>query len=119
RSRLNPGWAGAAGLAVYVLYLLPVIAYGQWTWSGYDFVNDSAFEMLIAQHLKTYGTALGNIPETSAREFLAQYLRNGYPLGTQSLLGTFSGLTDTPVGVPYQGFIAGLAASAAVALATL
>jgi hypothetical protein len=119
RTRLNPGWAGAAGLAVYLLYMLPVIANGRWTWSGYDFVNDSAFEMLIADHLKTFGTALGNIPETSAREFLSQYLRNGYPLGTQSLLGTLSGLTDTPVGVLYQGFIGGLAASAAVALATV
>src|SRR5207248_488649 len=65
RPRLNPGWAGAAGLAVYVLYMLPVIVYGRWTWSGYDFVNDSAFEMLIADHLKTFGTTLGNIPETS------------------------------------------------------
>src|SRR3954471_7545450 len=31
-ARLNPGWAGAAGLAVYVLYMLPVIAHGHWTW---------------------------------------------------------------------------------------
>ncbi len=44
RARLNPGWAGAAGLAAYVLYMLPVIAYGHWTWSGYDFVNDTSFE---------------------------------------------------------------------------
>ena len=28
RARVNPGWPGAAGLAVYVLYMLPVIAYG-------------------------------------------------------------------------------------------
>ena len=62
RARLNPGWAGAAGLAAYVLYMLPVIAYGHWTWSGYDFVNDSAFEMLLAQHIKGFGTALGEHP---------------------------------------------------------
>ena len=88
--------------------MLPVIAYGHWTWSGYDFVNDSAFEMLLAEHIKGFGTALGNIPETSEREFLKSYLGTGYPLGTQALLGTFSGLTDTPVAVLYQGFIAGL-----------
>src|SRR5271155_5643892 len=103
RTRLSPGWPGAAGLAAYVLYMLPVIAYGHWTWSGYDFVNDSAFEMLLASHIKGFGTMLGNIPETSEREFLVQYLKSGYPLGTQALLGTLSGLTDTPVEVLYQG----------------
>jgi hypothetical protein len=119
RARLNPGWAGAAGLAAYLLYMLPVIASGHWTWSGYDFVGDSAFEMLLAVHIKGFGTVLGSIPETSEREFLKAYLESGYPLGTQSLLGTFSGLTHTPVEVLYQGFISALAAMAAVALATL
>ena len=119
RARLNPGWPGAAGLGVYVLYMLPVIAHGHWTWSGYDFVNDSAFEMLLANHAKAFGTVLGNIPESSEREFLASYLNSGYPLGTQTLLGTFSGLTVTPVEVLYQGFIAFLAGSGAVALATV
>jgi hypothetical protein len=118
-ARLNPGWPGAAGLAAYILYMLPVIAHGHWTWSGYDFVNDSSFEMLLADHVKGFGTTLGDIPETSAREFLKSYLGNGYPLGTQALLGTFSGLTSTPVGVLFQGFISGLAASAAVAMACL
>ena len=117
--RLNPGWAGAAGLAAYVLYMLPVIATGHWTWAGYDFVNDSAFEMLLAEHAKGFGTTLGNIPETSAREFLNSYLNAGYPLGTQTLLGTFSGMTATPVAVLYQGFIAFLAAVGATSLAVI
>jgi hypothetical protein len=119
RARLNPGWPGAAGLGVYLLYMLPVIAYGHWSWSGYDFVNDSAFEMLLANHAKGFGASIGNIPETSAREFLASYLNSGYPLGTQTLLGTISGLTATSVAVLYQGFISFLAGVSAVALATL
>jgi hypothetical protein len=118
RARLNPGWAGAAGLGIYLLYMLPVIAYGHWTWSGYDFVNDSAFEMLLASHIKGYGLTLGNIPLTSEQQFLMSYLNSGYPLGTQSLLGTLSGLTDTDVAVLYQGFIASMAGLAAVALAS-
>jgi hypothetical protein len=119
RSRLNPGWAGAAGLAVYVIYTLPVIASGHWTWSGYDFVNDSSFEMLLANHLKGFGTLLGQLPESSQRQFLVQYLGNGYPLGTQALLGTFSGLIDTSVAVIYQPYISSLAALAAMALASI
>ncbi len=119
RARLNPGWPGVAGLAVYVLYMLPVIAYGHWTWVGYDFVNDSGFEMLLASHIKGYGLTLGNIPLTSAQQFLNSYLNTGYPLGTQSLLGTISGLTGTEVAVLYQGFLASLAALGALALATV
>ncbi len=119
RARLNPGWAGAAGIATYLLFLLPVIAYGRWSWSGYDFVNDSAFEMLIAEHLKGFGAVLGNIPETSEREFLNQYFGNGYPMGSQALLATMSGLTRTSAAVLYQGYISALAAVAAVALTTV
>jgi hypothetical protein len=119
RARLNPGWPGLAGLGAYVLYMLPVIAYGHWTWSGYGFVNDSAFELLLANHVKEFGTLLGTLPESGERQFLVQYLNSGYPLGTQSLLGTFSGLIDTPVEILYQGYIAGLAGLGAVALATV
>jgi hypothetical protein len=119
RARLNPGWPGVAGAAAYVLYMLPVIAYGHWTWVGYDFVNDSAFEMLLASHIKGYGLTLGAIPLTSEQQFLMSYLNTGYPLGTQSLLGTISGLTGTEVAVLYQGFIASLAALGALALATV
>jgi hypothetical protein len=119
RARLNPGWPGVAGLAAYVLYMLPVIAYGHWTWSGYDFVNDSAFEMLFASHIQGYGLTLGNIPLTSEQQFLMSYLNSGYPLGTQSLLATLSGLTHTEAAVLYQGFISSLAALGAVALATV
>jgi hypothetical protein len=119
RARLNPGWPGVAGLLAYVLYMLPVIAYGHWTWSGYDFVNDTSFELLLANHVKEFGTLLGKLPESSERQFLVQYLNNAYPLGTQSLLGTFSGLIDTSVQVLYQGYISGLAAFGAIALATI
>jgi hypothetical protein len=119
RSRLNPGWPGVAGLAAYVLYMLPVIVYGHWTWSGYDFVNDSGFEMLLAEHIKEFGTTLGSIPQSTAREFLKSYLASGYPLGSQALLGTFSGVSGVSVGILYQGYISSLAAVGAIALATI
>jgi hypothetical protein len=119
RSRINPGWPGAAGLAVYILFMLPVIAYGHWTWSGYGFVNDTGFELLLAEHLKGFGATLGHIPQSSEREFVRVYLDNAYPLGSQALLGTLSAVTATDAAVLFQGFISSLAALAAVALATL
>lgn len=117
RERLNPGWPGAAGLTAYILYMLPVIAYGHWTWSGYDFVNDSAFEMLLAEHIQGFGTTLGHVPQSTAREFLKEYIATGYPLGSQALLGTLGGLTRTSVPILYQGYISALAGFAAIALA--
>jgi len=114
--RLNPGWPGVAALVVYALFMAPVFAYGHWTWSGYDFVNDSAFEMLLADHVRSFGTVLGNIPESSERQFVNSYLAAGYPLGTQSLLGTYAGILSVPAAVGYQGFISGLAAFTALAL---
>ena len=119
RARVNPGWAGVAGLGTYVIFMLPVIVYGHWTWSGYDFVNDSSFEMLLANHVKGFGTTLGHISESSERQFLVQYLNNGYPLGTQALLGTLSGVLAAPVAVLYQGYISSLAALGAVALCSV
>jgi len=119
RARLNPGWAGAAALATYVLYMLPVIAYGHWTWAGYDFVNDSAFEMLLAEHITGSGTLLGNVTQSTEREFLVSYLHAGYPLGTQALLGTYAASLDVLAAVAYQGFISMMAAFTAVSLASL
>jgi hypothetical protein len=115
-ARVNPGWAGLSGLAIYVLFMLPVIAYGGWTWAGYNFVNDSAFEMLLADHIRGFGTVLGSLPESSERQFLVAYLNTGYPLGTQSLLGTYGAILDVPAAVIYQGFISALAAATAIAM---
>lgn len=116
-ARLNPGWPGLAGIAVYVLFMLPVLVHGAWTWAGYDFVNDPAFEMLLADHIRGYGTVLGNLPESGEQQFLNAYLSSGYPLGTQSLLGTFAAILEVPSAVIYQAFISVLAAIAAVSIA--
>jgi hypothetical protein len=118
-ARLNPGWPGLAGLAVYVLFMAPVIVYGHWTWSGYDFVNDSGFEMLLAEHIQGFGTTLGQIPQSTAREFLKEYIGTGYPLGSQALLGTFAGASGVAVPILYQGYISALAGMSAVALASI
>ena len=61
--------------------------------------------MLLANHIKGFGTVLGQLPESSERQFLVQYLGNGYPLATQALLGTFSGVIDTPVAILYQPYL--------------
>ena len=118
-TRLNPGWPGAAGLATYLLFILPLIGAGHWTWSGYGVDNDTGFEMLLAQHLQSFGTHIVTEPANTGVAFVDNYLSNGYPLGAHALLATVSSLLDVNVAVAYQGFLAALTATGAIALATL
>jgi hypothetical protein len=117
--RLNPGWPGVAALAVYVLYAAPMLLSGGWTWSGYNFLNDTAVQFLLVDHLKMAGTEPGSLPPSTAGQVIRTYLASGYPLGTHAYLATLSGLLAAPAEVLYQGFVSAMAALAAMALAVL
>jgi hypothetical protein len=119
RSRLNPGWPALAALAAYLLFDASVIGTGHWTFTGYHLQDDTAYEMLLVEHLKVYGTHLGALPPSTARSYIASFLSTGYPLGTQSYLAALSGLVHTEVAVIWQGYLSSLAAVGAMAAATL
>lgn len=55
RALLNPGWMGAAALLAYGLYLAPVVLSGGWTWTGYNFVNDTAIQFQLIDHIAQDG----------------------------------------------------------------
>jgi hypothetical protein len=116
----RPGWFSLAFIAAYGLHLGPVILSGDPTWAGYNFVNDTATQIVLADYLPEQGVAAPDGARlTTAAEFVRGYLAGDYPVGAHALLGTLGELL--PVGLPalYQPFIALLAASAAVALAAL
>jgi hypothetical protein len=117
--RLNAGWALLAALAVYVVFNASVIATGHWTWSGYRLQDDTAFEMLLARHLQTYGTQLGAQPTDTATSFLQSFLSSGYPFGAQSFLAALGGLVHANVAAIYQGYLSSLAAIGALAASTI
>ncbi len=119
RARINPGWAGLAGLAVYGLYAAPVLLSGNWTWSGYNFLNDTAVQFLLIEHLKSSGTDVASLPLTTGGEVIRTYLGTGYPLGTHAFAATLSGLLGSGPEVIYQAFVSSMAAIAAMALAVL
>ncbi len=116
RARLNPGWPGLAGLAIYILYGAPVLLTGDWTWSGYNFLNDTAVQFLLVDHLKEAGTSVASLPVTTGGEVIRSYLDGGYPIGTHAFASTLSGLLGSGPEVIYQAFLAGMAALAAMAL---
>ncbi len=121
RARLNPGWIGVAGLAVYLLYVAPVLAAGGWTWTGYNFVNDTAVQFLLADYLADHGTVAppGLPAESTGLEHVRVYFDTGYPVGSHSLLATLDALVPGPLPAIYQPLIASCAALAAMALAGL
>jgi hypothetical protein len=124
RARLNPGWLGLAGLGAYVLYVAPVVASGGWTWTGYNFVNDTGVQFLLADHLAHDGTSAPpgppeRDPQSTGFEQIRIYLETGYPLGTHSLLATLKPLAAAPLEALYQPMIGLFAAAAAVSLGWL
>ena len=98
----------------------PVVLSGHWTWLGYNFVNDTATNLALADHLAQHGhrrrvwravdAAVGRQHARSAQ---------GYPLGAHGLLAALEWLVPAPVEAVYQPFIASVAAFAAMALAWL
>jgi hypothetical protein len=115
--RLRPGWFTLAWLAAYGLHLAPVVLTGEWTWAGYNFVNDTAQQLLLADYLADSGVAAPDTSRTSvATEFVRAYLDTGYPIGAHALLGTLGELVPAPLPALYQPCIAVFAASAALSL---
>lgn len=118
-ARMNPGWPGLAALAVYALYVAPVLLSGGWTWSGYNFLNDTAVQFLLIDHLKDAGVDAASLPDTTGGDVVGAYLGSGYPLGTHAFAATLSGLLGSGPEVIYQAYVSSMAALAGMALAVL
>jgi hypothetical protein len=118
-SRLNPGWPGIAGLAVYLVYLAPIALSGGWTWGGYNLLNDTGFQLILADHLTKTGMDIPAMGFDTYHDTAAAYLGSQYPLGTHVLLGTFARMTFVDVAVVYHPIISAFAGLGAMALGVL
>lgn len=119
RTRLNPGLPALAGLAIYVMYAAPMLLSGGWTWSGYNFLNDTAVQFLLISHLKVAGLSAAGLPATTGGTELSHYLGSGYPLGAHAYAATLGGLLRAPVEVIYDAYLAAMAAVGAMAISVL
>jgi hypothetical protein len=119
--RLRPGWSAAAGLLAWLVYLAPVLLSGHWTWTGYNFVNDPANNLLFIEQLAAHGATVQQaMPPSSAARIVVEAIGAHYPFGAFVWLATVKGLLGGQTAALYQPFIAltaGLAASAATVLA--
>lgn len=118
-ARLVPRWAGLAALAVFGLYLAPVVLSGGWTWTGYNFVNDTAFQFLLADWVADHGVPYEEQLRSTTSETVRVYLETRYPIGTAVHLATLGAILRAPVEVLYQPYIASLVALSCLGLVTL
>lgn len=122
--RMRPGAPALAAFAVFGLCMAPVVLAGGWTWTGYNFVNDTAVQLLLAEHLTTDGTTrpLGPPeagPQSTGSEHVRIYLETSYPVGSHSLLAALAWLVPAPLAAVYQPFIALMMALTAAAFVVL
>ena len=119
RSRLAPGWGAIAGGAVFALYLAPAALTGHWTWNGYNFLNDTAIQFLLADQLQQHGVQPAGDVLSTRVVAISRYLSSGYPLGSHAHLATLTALLGSRVDVVYQSYLAMLGVTAGVALQQL
>jgi hypothetical protein len=118
-ARLMPRWAGLAALGVFGLYLAPVLLSGGWTWTGYNFVNDTAFQFLLTDWVGHHGVPYDEQLRSTTSETVRTYLLTRYPVGPHVHMATLGWILRAPVEVIYQPYIASLVAFSCLGLATL
>ena len=118
-ARLNPGSPGLAALAAYALYMAPVALTGEWTWPGYNFVNDTAPNFIYADLLSRQGMTLPAAIDSTTAVIQAAPINLGYPVGAHGLLATVQPLTGADLAAVYHPIIAAIAGLAAMAMAQL
>jgi hypothetical protein len=119
RARFSPSPAALAAIAVAALYLAPSVLTGHWTWNGYNFLNDTAVQFLLADELKHHGVAHLSDAQSTRSEVIRTYIDTGYPLGTHAHVAGLATLLGAGVDVIYQSYIAMLAATATLAFASI
>jgi hypothetical protein len=117
--RISGGWAGVAGVAVFGLYMAPAALTGHWTWTGYNLVNDTAFQFLLTDWVRDHGIPYQEQARSTTSEVVRVYLASHYPIGSHVHLATLATIVRVPAEVVYASYLCGVVALAAMASAAL
>jgi hypothetical protein len=116
--RRPPGWALLAALGVLLVYLAPVIASGQATFTGYIKLDDTATWFNIIDNVMSHGRSAAGLPQST---YALQVLQPGpaYPLGAFMVAGVARALTGIDIAWVFQPYLACAAAALALCLYAL
>ena len=93
-------------LGVLLAYGAPVILSGSATFAGYLRLDDTASWLAITDHVMSHGRSLADLPPSTYRLILREYVSNNYPLGSFMLLGVGHALSGIDLAWIYQPYLA-------------
>ena len=106
----------AAGVAVYVVYALPIVASGEATFAGYIKLDDTATWLAFTEQVMERGRDLGGLEPSTFQRTLLLNLDAGYPLGGFIPLGVGARASGQELAWVFQPFMALLAGFLALGL---
>ena len=86
-------WPSLAALGVLLVYGAPILLSGSATFAGYVRLDDTASWLALTDHVMSHGRSLADLPPSTYRSVIAEYVTNNYPLGGFMLLGAGHGLS--------------------------
>ena len=99
-------WPTVAAVGVLLCYGAPVLVSGSATFLGYLRLDDTATWLGITDHVMTHGRSLSDLPVSTYRLLLKEYVQNNYPLGSFMLLGAGHALTGIDTAWILQPYLA-------------
>ncbi len=115
RARPTPGAIAAA--IVFAVYAAPVVLSGEATWTGYIKLDDTATWLALVDQALAHGRTIADLPVSTYRDVLADYLVVGYPLGAFLPLGIGHALLGQDDAWLTNPWMATMAATLTLALA--
>jgi hypothetical protein len=115
RARFGP-WPLVAAVAVYLVYLAPVLATGEPTFTGYIKLDDTSTWMAMIDRVLGHGHDLSGLAPSTYETTLHFYLNNGDPVGAMLPWGIGHQLVGQDVAWVFQPYLALLGAMLALSL---
>jgi hypothetical protein len=115
RSRLS-AWPLLAALGVYLVYLAPVLATGEPTFTGYVKLDDTATWMAMIDRVMGHGHDLSGLRPSTYETTLTFYLHGGEPVGSMIPWGVGHQLVGQDVAWIFQPYLAFLGSILALGL---
>jgi hypothetical protein len=118
RRRLDP-WALVAGGGAFAAYAAPIVLSGNATFAGYITLDDTATWLALTDRVMQHGRSVAGLAPSTYQQVLTDYLKGGYPVGAEMVIGVGSQLTRQDPAWVFQPAITVFAAALALTIYVL